>query len=160
MAKRKMFKQMATLHLEDLSDVGNWNSFLDILKQQDQFKSAYIDKVRISFLQDESLTWPPSTGSVIPWVPVLFAAHTNEALEGSSSDSDFILASGASRGGGGTVTLDIKRRIVLNQIDPESGEAAIRLSVKNPNVGVYAEGNLQLWVLVETYGRWHTTKAL
>ena len=158
MAKKKMFKQTSTLHLENLSDSGNWNSFADILKQQDQFTSAYVEKVRISFLQTEAMSYG---GQFYPlgWNPVMFGAATAETLDNSSADSEYLIASAASRGGGGTVTLNLDRRIVLNQIDPESGEAAIRLFIKCPDIST-AVGDMKATLIIETWGRWHTVEAL
>ena len=161
MPKKKMFKQTSTVHLENLSDDGNWNSFMDILKQQDQFTSAYVEKVRITFVQDNQLT--TSTGAVVPWTPMLFAAATIEEFSDDPDDytdeSKYIISSGATRGGGGTVTLNLNRRIVLNEIDKESGEAAIRLFVKNPDVTALV-GDLKIFLIIETYGRWHRTAVL
>jgi len=157
--KKKMFKTTSTVHLENLSDDGDWNSFMDILKQQDQFTSAYVEKVRISFVQDNQLS--TATGEIVPWSPCLFAAATNSTLSDTTpgDNSKYIIASGASRGGGGTVTLNLNRRIVLNEIDPESGEAAIRLFIKNPDVTAIV-GDLKVYLVIETFGRWHKTQAL
>ena len=156
---RKMFKQTSTVHLEDTSDDGEWNSFMDILKQQDQFTSAYVEKVRISFIQREPLE---SVTDSYGWMPVMFAAATSSTLDNStpSDNSKYVIASGASRGGGGTVTLNLNRRIVLNQIDAESGEAAIRLFIKNPDFPDFTGGNAKFYLIIETYGRWHKTQAL
>ena len=158
MARKKMFKQTSTVHLENTSDDGNWNSFMDILKQQDQFTSAYIEKVRITFLQSEDGS---SLTAHTPWLPVMFAAATSSTLSDSTpgDNSKYIIASGAGRGGGGTVTLNLDRRIVLNEIDQESGEAAIRLFIKNPEVTQFA-GDVKFYLIIETFGRWHKTAAL
>ena len=151
-----MFKQTSTVHLENVSDAGLWNSFATIFKQQDQFTSAYVDKVRISFIQEDQLS---SNLGVIPWLPVMFAAANSSTLSNTPSANDQnILASSAGRGGG-VVTLNIGRRIVTNEIDDESGEGAIRLFIKASDP-TQLSGDGQFYLIVETYGRWHRTESL
>ena len=46
-----MFKQISNVHVETVADQ-DWSSFLKIEKQDPTMKSAYIDKVRISWVID------------------------------------------------------------------------------------------------------------
>ena len=58
MAKPKsMFKTVSNMHAEILPD-RSWNSFLRIDKMQDSFNSAYVDKVRISYIYDSEESEP------------------------------------------------------------------------------------------------------
>jgi len=152
-----MFKTTSTVHLENVSDAGLWNSFATIFKQQDNFKSAYVDKVRITFVQEDQLT--TATGAVIPWLPVMFAAANSSTLSNTPSNNDQNIICAAGGRGGGTVTLNIKRRIVTNEVDEESGDGAIRLFIKASDP-TQLSGDGQFYLIIETYGRWHRCDSL
>ena len=159
MAKRNMFKQTSTVHLENTGTSGNWNSFMDIVKQQDQFKSAYVDKVRISFVMHDQRS---SAGIPEPsQFGVLFAAATSSALDSSTpSNNDTRIISAGSSGTATCkpVTLWLKRRIVVNEVDQDSGQGVVRLFCRTTDP--VSSSNVQLYCIVETWGRWHDTQAL
>ena len=164
---KNMFKTTATVHLENTSDAGNWNSFLELGKQQDHFKSAYIDKIRITAIQSEQLNSAVAVGTDPTgpmFVPAMFAVSNKTSLDDStpSNNSPYIIAAGAIRGGGGSVTLSVKRRIVVNEMDSESGEAMLRLFIKNPSLDklLIGGGDCKFYLIIETWGRWHRSVAL
>ena len=155
---KRMFKQTTLCHIENASDTGAWNSFADLKKQQDAFTSAYIDYVKISYIQEEQVGSPVGDQDLL--LAPLFAAATSSTLSSTpSSNVNHIIAAAGGTLGGGTVYLPIKRRIVLNELDEESGEAMIRLFVKNMDLSTgYSDAKWH--IVMETYGRWHKTEAL
>ena len=159
MARRrnKMFKQISNVHVEDVSD-NDWSSFLKIEKQDPSMKSAYIDKVRISFVGLEGVERDNG---------LLFVASHDKTLDSttpSNNDGNVICAS-ATRGGGGVVTLDIKRRItidydgadvgILNLLEGTSG-APIYLHLHK----AYSGADQEFYLVVETWGRWFSAESL
>ena len=159
--KSKMFKQISNVHVESVADAPDWSSFLKIDKQDSAMKSAYVDKVRISWvLNTDEGTDNAGTG-------LLFVASHDNALDSttaSNNDGQIICAS-ATRGGGGVVTLDIRRRItmdydgadssILELLKGSSGAPVylhIRQAEKNQPLGVY--------LVIETYGRWFEATSL
>ena len=158
MARKKMFKQTSTCHIENTSDTGLWNSFMDILKQQDSFTSAYVDYVKISYIQEEQVG--SAVGDQNLLLAPLFAAATSSTLSATpSNNSGYIISSAGGTVGGGTVYLPIKRRITKNEIDEEAGFGMIRLFIANMDLSTgYSDAKFNL--IVETYGRWHKTQAL
>ena len=162
MARRKsrMFKQISNVHIETVVD-DDWSSFLKLEKQDKSMRSAYIDKVRISW------TLNTDEGADNAGTGVLFVASHDKALDSStaSNNDGNIICASASRGGGGVVTLDVKRRITVDYDSDESsilellqGTSGapiwlhIRKSVTNQNAGIY--------LVVETYGRWFEATSL
>ena len=159
--KTKMFKQISNVHVETVADAPDWSSFLKLEKQDAAMKSAYIDKVRISWVLNTD------EGSDNAGTGLLFCASHDNALDSTTpanNDGQIIHAS-ASRGGGGVVTLDIKRRItmdydgadasVLELLQGSSGAPVylhIRQAEKNQSLGVY--------MIIETYGRWFSATSL
>ena len=131
---------------------------MDILKQQDSFTSAYVDYVKISYIQEEQIAGTGLATAV--QIAPLFAAATSSTLSSTpSNNSGHIIASAGGTVGGGTVYLPIKRRITLNEIDEEAGYGTIRLFVANMDLATgYTDAKFHL--IVETYGRWHKTQAL
>ena len=161
MARRKtrMFKQISNVHLETVS-VQDWSSFLKLEKQDPSMKSAYIDKVRISWVLDSDESTDPNEA-------LLFVASHDKALDSSTpaNNDGNIIAASAVRGGGGVTTLDIRRRVtvdydgtdagVLSLLEGTSG-APIWLHAYKSNTG--SPGNYYL--VIETYGRWFSATSL
>ena len=158
MPKKRMFKQTSTVHLENVGEDGNWNSFLRILKQQDQMTSAYIDYVKVSFIRADQQSVIGVNDSSLG---VMFCASTASNLSNSdpASNSKYIISSNSSN----TTTcepvyLSIKRSVRANEIDPEAGFGAIDLFVRttDPSGG----SDVNLYVITEVFGRWHKTESL
>ena len=148
----KMFKQISNVHVENVSD-NDWSSFLTLEKQDPSMTSAYIDKVRISWVAKTE----NATGDVNG---LLFVASHDIALNSStaSANDGNIISASASRGGGGVVTLDIKRRITLADVSDTEIRALLEGSTGAPiwlHVHKATNGGAQDFLLVvETYGRW------
>ena len=148
MAKKKMFKQTNLTKYEDLGSGGSWNPLFILRKAQDSLVSCYIDKVRISFILEGD-----TSGSDSNNLGYLFVCTNKEALSGTDLDNkNYIISSGASRGGGGVVTLDVKRRIVDNDFDEDSGNHALGVQVRCTDTG---STEYALTMVVEVWGRWH-----
>jgi len=147
MAKRKLFKVTSTARYEDMGSDGSWNPLVDFQKQQDAFASAYIDKVRISYILEGD------TGNSTSQWGVLFAVSNRDSMSATdSSNTGYVLASGASRGGGGVVTLNVDRSIRDNDFDASSGQNALRLHARCTDIGTTT---FAITVIIETWGRWH-----
>ena len=154
-----MFKQISNVHLETVNE-NDWSSFLKLEKQDPSMKSAYIDKVRISWVIATDESTDPNQG-------LLFVASHDSALDSStpSNNDGQIIAASASRGGAGVVTLDIKRRItidydsadaaILELLEGTSG-APIYLHAYKADTGAAAD----FYLVVETWGRWFTADSL
>ncbi len=157
MARRKksMFKQTSTMLLEDVGKEGNWNSFARLKKSQNQLTSAYVDKVRISFIMKDARS------PVEAHYGLLFAASTSSTLDDDdeSENSSFIISASSSHTGtSAPITLWPKRRIVTNEMDPEAGDCMIDLFVKSTDPA--NDADIELVVVIETWGRWHSVQAL
>ena len=141
--------------LEDVGNDGNWNSFARLKKSQNQLTSAYVDKVRISFIMKDA------RAPVEAHYGLLFAASTSETLDDddeSENSSYIISASSSHTGTSAPVTLYPRRRIVTNEVDPEAGDCMIDLFVKSTDPASAA--NVELIVVLEVWGRWHSVQAL
>jgi len=157
--KSKMFKQISNVHLETVNE-NDWSSFLKLEKQDPSMKSAYIDKVRISWVIATDESTDPNQG-------LLFVASHDSALDSSTpaNNDGQIIAASASRGGAGVVTLDIKRRIT---IDYDSADAAIlELLEGTSGAPVYLHAYkadtgaaADFYLVIETFGRWFTATSL
>ncbi len=154
-----MFKQVSNVHVENVSDE-DWSSFLKLEKQDPSMQSAYIDKVRISFCTTTELS-----GS--GWEGLLFVASHDDALDSStpSNNDGNVIASSATRGGAGVVTLDIKRRITMDYVGSNaevqklltgSSGAPIHLHMHKSTTG----GAQNFYLVIETYGRWFSAESL
>jgi len=147
MAKRKMFKELTNGHLENLGSGGTWQLFATIDKQQTQLTSAYLEKVRISYLLDTI----PTTGSAAQGGICFVAAIVDTLIDAPLSSNDGnIISAAAGRLIGGTVTLDIKRAIKSNAEEIGRSDGPIYLFCRNTD-GL-STTNLQ--VFCETHGRW------
>ena len=148
MAKKKMFKTISTAKFENMGATGAWSPIAYFEKQQKSFTSAYIDKVRVSFILegDESESTSKQVG-------FLWATSTATSLSSTDSDNTgLIISASASRGGGGVVTLPINRRIVDNSFDSDSGNNAVSLQCRMTDTGT---DTYAITMIIETWGRWH-----
>ena len=155
-----MFKQISNVHVEAVSDL-DWSSFLKLEKQDPAMQSAYIDKVRISWtLNTNEATDAAGQGMV-------FVASHDNALDSTTpaNNDGQIIAASATRGGGGVVTLDIKRRITIDY-DGASADtldllrgtsgAPVWLHMYKSNTGQ----DTSYMLVVETYGRWFSATSV
>lgn len=159
--KNRMFKQISNVHVETVADAPDWSSFLKIEKQDAAMKSAYVDKVRISWvLNTDEGTDNAGTG-------LLFCASHDNALDSSTpanNDGQVIYAS-ASRGGAGVVTLDIKRRITMDYDGADASVLELLKGSSGAPVFLHirkAKKNqaLDCYMIIETYGRWFEATSL
>ena len=151
--KSKMFKQISNVHLETIQN-DDWSSFIRYTKQQDSMTSCYIDKVRISFILGEEEA-EVNTG-------LLFVASMDPELDSDDpevNDGQIISAS-ASRGGGGVVTLPIKRRITLNNIVSAATVSQTGLPIYLHCRAATIGEQTKAYLVVETWGRWFSAESL
>ena len=157
---RDMEKQISSMHVETVDDQ-DWSSFLKISKQEDSAKFAYVDRVRISWTLDSD------EGTDNAGMGFLFCASTDNALNSvnPSVNDGQIIAASASRGGGGVVTLPIKRRITTNYDGTDadvllmlagSGTAPIYLHAYKSDTNQAAN----LFLVCEVWGHFHETESL
>ena len=158
--KSRMFKQISNVHVEVVNN-NDWSSFLKLEKQDPSMKSAYIDKVRISWaLQSDEGADNAGNG-------ILFVASHDNALDSTTAANNDgnIISATASRGGGGVVTLDVKRRVT---IDYDGSDAQILLLNKGSSgapVFLHARKSgtnqaASYYLVIETYGRWFSAQSL
>jgi len=161
MARRtKMFKQISNVHVEAVNN-NDWSSFLKLEKQDPSMKSAYIDKVRISWiLQSDEGADNAGNG-------ICFVASHDDALDSTTAANNDgnIIAATASRGGGGVVTLDIKRRVTIDYdgtdvqillLNKGSSGAPVFLHARKSGTNQAAS----YYLVIETYGRWFSAASL
>ena len=152
--KKRMFKQLANVHVENIGSAGNWNSFLRIEKQQAQMVAAYADSCRISFVLKTDVGESHAGG-------YLFAVSNSSTMDEttpSNNSQEIISASACGRLGGGVVTLPLKRLIRRNEDDNESGEGYIYIWVRSTNMS--SGTALEIETMTEVMGRWHNIVAL
>ena len=156
--KTKLFKQISNVHLEDVAQNNDWSSFLKLEKQNSSMRSAYIDKIRISWVLESEHN--DSVGC-------LFIASHDNALDSTTpaNNDGNVIAATASRGAGGVVTLDIKRRITIDY----DGASADTLQLLQGTSGapVYChlmttdiDATVGVYLVVETWGRWFSATSL
>ena len=152
MARRKMYKTLNTANFEDMGDTGGWKAIIDLAKQQASMGAAYIDKIRISFiLEGDSGTTSKNLG-------YLFMVSNKETLSSTdANNTPYIVGIGASRGGGGSLTIPVKRVIRDNDFDENSGQNKLRLFARMTDTGSTEYG---ITMLIETWGRWHQVNAV
>ena len=149
MARSKMFKTIDLCKYENLGSSGGWNDIATVYKQQPAFKSAYIDKIRISFILEGDAT----AGATSEQLGYLWVVSNASTLSGTDADNTgYILSAAATRGGGGSVTLPVKRRIVDNTFEDDSGQNALRVFCRMTDTG---SENYDITMVIETWGRWH-----
>ena len=150
--KRSMFKTTSLMHAETVND-SDWSSFAVITKQQDSMKSAFVDKVRISWIINQEET-EVQTG-------FLFVASMDPELDSTtpSNNDGQVISASASRGGAGVVTLDIKRSVLQNTLNATNVSTTglpIYLHIRSAEIGEATSA----YLVVETWGRWHKTASL
>ena len=150
MSGKSLFKTVSNVHLETLPDQ-TWNSCLRIDKMQDSFNSAYVEKVRISFVLNQEETEPN--------VGLLFASSLDDTMSGTASDNDGrIISASATNGAAGVITLPIKRSVRSNETPSDTSEAGNPIYIHLRGVAI-GESTTVLMV-IETWGRWHKATSL
>ena len=149
-SKRSMFKTISNVHLETLPDQ-TWNSCLRVDKMQDSFNSAYVDKIRISFVLNQEETEPN--------VGLMFATSLDDTLSATASSNDGkIISASATNGPAGVVVLPVKRSVRSNETPSDTSEAGNPIYVHLRGVAI-GESTTVLMV-IETWGRWHKATSL
>ena len=148
MAKRKMFKDLTNGHLENLGSSGNWNLFATVDKQQAQIVSAYLEKVRLSYL----LSTIPSGDEVPSDAGIMFCASIQDTLDSdvAANNDGKIITAAAGRLIGGTVVLDVRRSIKSNAEEIGRADGPIYLFVRNTN----GLNTTNVLLTAESYGRY------
>ena len=157
--KSKMFKQISNVHLETVAD-NDWSSFLKLEKQDPSMRSAYIDKIRISYVLDSEESTGENTG-------IMFVASHDNALDSSTpaNNDGNIIAATARHGYAGTISLDVKRRITVDYDGASSDTLTLLQGMTGAPIYLHAHkattGSSENWYLViETYGRWFSQTSL
>jgi len=151
--KSKMYKQVSNVHLETI-DNNDWSSFLIYKKAQNSMTSAYIDKVRISWICGE---YDSNRAMAL-----LFVASLDSALDSDDPENNDgnVISATASRGQGGVCTLDIRRKIISNELQHSTTESTagwpIYLHVRSSTIDQQTKG----YLVVETWGRWFDATSL
>ncbi len=154
-----MFKQISNVHVENISDA-DWSSFLKLEKQDPTMRSAYIDKVRISWV----CTTENSTGENNG---LLFVASHDTALDSSTpaNNDGQVIAASAGRGSAGVNTLAVRRRITIDydgssadtlQLLQGTSGAPVYLHVHKATTGQAQD----YYLVIEIWGRWFTAESL
>ena len=157
--KSKMFKQISNVHVEQVQDT-DWSSFLKLEKQDPSMRSAYIDKIRISWCLNTAETNGENEG-------LIFVASHDNALNSStpSVNDGNVISATASRGAAGVATLPIARRITIDYDGSDAGVlellegsagAPIYLHAYKANTGSTAD----YYMVIETWGRWFSATSL
>ena len=146
---RSLFKSMALVKTEDMQSEGGPIRIAKLLKQQPQFKSAWIDYVKVSCIVDDIASLPDEYITYNFMITV-----TNQSAAPTSLNMVTCEATGH---GGGTVYLKVKRRIVDDDYDENSGEGALAIYAELPDVT--ATANITGKFAIEAFGRWHQVEA-
>ena len=156
--KSKMFKQISNVHVESVAD-NDWSSFLKLEKQDPSMKSAYIDKVRISMVGTTNTTSKQNG--------LLFVASHDNALDSSTpaNNDGNVIAATATRGNGGVVTLDIKRRVTIDYDGSSSDTLALLSGSQGAPIYLHMHKSTtgatqNYYLVIETYGRWFSATSL
>ena len=134
-----------------MGSAGTAIAILKLQKQQAQMVSAWVDHLVISYVFDDVDGLPTEYMAY----GVMFSV-TNHNTNAPGTEN--IISSRGSPGTGGTVRIPVKRRIVDDDFDADSGDHALALWAEIPDIT--ATANIQLRVCVEAFGRWHKLEAL
>ena len=159
-SKSRMFKQISNVHVETLADAPDWSSFLKLEKQDPSMRSAYIDKVRISYVYNTEESSETHLG-------LLFVASHDSALDSSTpaNNDGNIIAASASRGAGGVVSLPIQRRITTNYDGASSDTLVLLEGMSGAPIWLHARQQesgsaADIYLVIETWGRWFSAESL
>ena len=151
--RQRFFKQIARVESENIGHTGGWNNLFYLKKQQGQMTSAYVDKIRISWIAQSVTDSAPSEEGDFPLQKNLGILFTLGTKDTSISDDTLISAS-AGRGNGGVVTLEAKRTIKDNEFDDTTGFGQLQVGCQTTNPDLF-NGDYTLYLVAEAWGRWH-----
>ena len=157
--KSKMFKQISNVHLETVANQ-DWSTFLKLEKQDPNMRSAYVDKVRISWVVDSDEQDGDDLG-------LLFCASYDKELDSSTpaNNDGQIIAATARYGVAGVSTLDIKRRITINYDGSDGGTLNLLEGTAGAPIWLHAykannNQSTNFYLVIETWGRWFSAETL
>ena len=148
--KRTLFKTVSNVHVESIANA-TWSSILRLDKMQDSFNSAYVEKVRISFVSgeddsDENQAW-------------LFCSSLDDTMSATAANNDGqVISASATSGAGGVVTLPVKRSVRSNETPSGTSEAGNPIYIHIRAAATGAEQ--KAYMIIETWGRFHKATAL
>jgi len=123
-------------------------------------RSAYVDKVRISWVLDSDEPGGENEG-------LLFVASHDFALDSTTpgNNDGNIIAATATRGAAGVSTLDIKRRITTNYDGASADTLTLLEGMSGAPVYLHcfkAEtgSDASFYMVIETWGRWFSQESL
>ena len=157
--KSKMFKQISNVHIESVADT-DWSSFLKLEKQDPSMRSAYIDKIRISYVLNSEESTGENQGLMV-------VASYDAALDSTTAANNDgnVIAATARHGNAGTISLPIQRRITVDY----DGASADTLTLLQGMSGAPIYLHLQksttgsteaFYLVIETWGRWFSATSL
>ena len=157
--KSKMFKQISNVHLETVADT-DWSSFLKLEKQDPSMRSAYIDKVVISYVLDSEESTGENQG-------LMFVASYDSALDSTTAANNDgqIIAARARHGNAGTTTLNIQRRITVDYDGADVGIKELLQGTAGAPIFLHAHkfttgSSENFYLVIETFGRWFSATSL
>jgi len=146
--KKKMYKDLSFVNVDDLGSAGAAQPLVRIQKQQGQMSSAFIKNVRIHAIVNDIAGAGTPAGSTP--INFMFYATTTDAT---APDDDNVIAAAATTFGGGSVNLTINRYIRDNDYDANSGTGAVCIWGECTDATVTS--NIEMKAVFESYGRWH-----
>ena len=124
-------------------------------------RSAYIDKVRISWVIDSDEQDTPDGAGI------LFCASYDKALDSStpSNNDGQIIAATARYGVAGVSTLDLKRRITINYDGSDGGTLELLEGTSGAPIYLHAykannNQSTNFYLVIEVMGRWFKATSL
>lgn len=161
MARRRsrQYKQMSTVHTETVND-SDWSSIMVFQKQDDSMTSAYLDRVRISFVLDTDEGDTPQA--------FIFCLSTDKELDSSTAHNNDgrIISATATTGAGGVASLPCQRRITMNYDGTSTAIQEMLESTSGAPIYLHVYGSddssnpKNIYCIVESWGRWHKQTAL
>jgi len=122
---------------------------------------AYVDKVRVSWTLDSD------EGTDNAGMGFMFVASTDNALNSTtpSANDGAVISASACRGGGGVVTLPIKRRITTNYEGSDAQVLALLAGSGTAPIYLHAyksdtNQSANLFLCVEVWGHYHDAQTL
>ena len=148
--KRKMFRKMIDLHLEDVGSAGNWNSIAYFKKLQ-EFQSAYIDYVKVTWITSDIAGSDVASTRGSNVAGYMFAVNNTTNTPITASENTIGVAAGAATGG--SISIPVKRRIVDNDVDQTRNDGRLYLWMRSTDYTV--DDQIDVLCFVEVFGTFH-----